>query len=76
MNLPTKDQVVQGAVAAGKVFGLIAGLSAYNNVIPPAYLPYAIFVVALASTAKEATVLFLNLIRGTNPTLTPGKPNV
>lgn len=76
MNLPSKDQTIQGLVVAGKVFGLVGGLAAYNDLIPPAFLPYAVFVIALASTAKEATILVLNLLRGVNTNLTPSKPNV
>lgn len=71
MKIPSKDSIIQGLVAAAKIFGVIAGLASYNNYIPAQYLPIATFVVLLASTFKEGTTTILAFIRGDKITLAP-----
>jgi 4-hydroxybenzoate polyprenyltransferase len=46
-------------VGATKILSLVAGLSAYQSIIPSKYIPVAVLVFALASTAKEA----INILR-------------
>lgn len=71
MKIPSKDAVIQGLVAAGKLFGAISSLAAYSDVIPPKYLPVGMFVFALASTFREGTTTILSFVRGDKITLTP-----